>query len=254
MIRKFIDRLLGKTPAADDGMPPGVSLGQRVEYGADQHKIDLKLVAEPAVRVVKTLQDAGYEAYIVGGAVRDLLVGLRPKDFDVATNATPEQVKGAVPPRLHRRPPLPPRARDLRPRPRARADRGVHLPRLPRQRRGRGTPSRATRRPRAGRARRQEPRRRRQRPRAARQRVGPADRGRRAARLHRQRDVLRPADADRRRLPRRHGRLQGQAAAHDRRPGNALPRRPGAHHPRAALRGQDGLQDRGQVRGSDPRR
>ncbi len=37
---------------------------------------------------------AGYEAYIVGGAVRDLLVGLRPKDFDVATNATPEQVKG----------------------------------------------------------------------------------------------------------------------------------------------------------------
>ena len=94
MIRKFIDRLLGKTPAADDGMPPGVTLGQRVEFGVDQHKIDPKLVAEPAVRVVKTLQDAGFEAYIVGGAVRDLLVGLRPKDFDVATNATPEQVKG----------------------------------------------------------------------------------------------------------------------------------------------------------------
>ena len=94
MIRKFIDRLLGKTPAGDAGMPPGVSLGQRNEFGVDQHKIDPKLVAEPAVRVVKTLQDAGYEAYIVGGAVRDLLVGLRPKDFDVATNATPEQVKG----------------------------------------------------------------------------------------------------------------------------------------------------------------
>ena len=94
MIRKFIDRLLGKAPAAaDDGLPPGVTLGQRMEYGVDQHKIDPKLVAEPAVRVVKTLQDAGYEAYIVGGAVRDLLVGLRPKDFDVATNATPEQVK-----------------------------------------------------------------------------------------------------------------------------------------------------------------
>ena len=46
MIRKFIDRLLGKTPAADDGMPPGVTLGQRVEYGVDQHKIDPKLVAE----------------------------------------------------------------------------------------------------------------------------------------------------------------------------------------------------------------
>ena len=44
-------------------------------------------------RSCSTLADAGYEAYIVGGAVRDLLVGLRPKDFDVATNATPEQVK-----------------------------------------------------------------------------------------------------------------------------------------------------------------
>ena len=39
-------------------------------------------------------QQAGFEAYVVGGAVRDLLPGLRPKDFDVATNATPEQVKG----------------------------------------------------------------------------------------------------------------------------------------------------------------
>jgi poly(A) polymerase len=45
------------------------------------------------VRVVKTLQEAGYQAYVVGGAVRDLLVGMRPKDFDVATDATPEQVK-----------------------------------------------------------------------------------------------------------------------------------------------------------------
>ncbi len=42
---------------------------------------------------MRTLQNAGYQAYIVGGAVRDLLVGLRPKDFDVATDATPEQVK-----------------------------------------------------------------------------------------------------------------------------------------------------------------
>jgi len=43
---------------------------------------------------VHTLKQAGFEAYIVGGAVRDLLLGLRPKDFDVATSATPEQVKG----------------------------------------------------------------------------------------------------------------------------------------------------------------
>jgi len=97
MIRKFIDRLLGKSaaaPATTPGLPDGVVLGQRVEIGVDVHGIDPKLLDEPAVRVVKTLKEAGYEAYIVGGAVRDLLVGLRPKDFDVATNATPEQVKG----------------------------------------------------------------------------------------------------------------------------------------------------------------
>ncbi len=41
-----------------------------------------------------TLKDAGFEAYLVGGGVRDLLLGLHPKDFDVATDATPEQVKG----------------------------------------------------------------------------------------------------------------------------------------------------------------
>ena len=89
MIKKFIDRLLGKSGAAR----PAVPLGKRVEVGAAEHGIDQKLLDEPAVRVVRTLQDAGHEAYIVGGAVRDLLLGLRPKDFDVATDATPEQVK-----------------------------------------------------------------------------------------------------------------------------------------------------------------
>ena len=42
---------------------------------------------------MRGLQDAGFTAYVVGGAVRDLLLGQRPKDFDVATNATPEQIR-----------------------------------------------------------------------------------------------------------------------------------------------------------------
>jgi poly(A) polymerase len=95
MIKKFIDKLLGKSPKAaaepDGGAAPA---GKRVEVPKAEHQIDPKLVDERAVKVVSTLADAGFEAYIVGGAVRDLLVGLRPKDFDVATNATPEQVKG----------------------------------------------------------------------------------------------------------------------------------------------------------------
>ena len=85
MIKKFIDKLLGK--------PAGVPLGKRVDVPASEHGIDHSLLDEHAVRVVSTLKQAGHEAYIVGGAVRDLLVGRRPKDFDVATNATPEQVK-----------------------------------------------------------------------------------------------------------------------------------------------------------------
>ena len=88
MIKKFIDKLLGKAPKAK-----GPSLGKREDVPATVHGIDPSLVDGRALDVVHTLKRAGYDAYIVGGAVRDLLLGLRPKDFDVATNATPEQVK-----------------------------------------------------------------------------------------------------------------------------------------------------------------
>jgi poly(A) polymerase len=87
MIKKFIDKLLGKSAAPSQ-------LGKRVEVPKSEHGIDPNLLDERAVKVVTTLTEAGFEAFIVGGAVRDLLLGLRPKDFDVATNATPEQVKG----------------------------------------------------------------------------------------------------------------------------------------------------------------
>jgi len=90
MIKKLIDKLLGKGDSASKGTPRG----KRTEVGKEEHGIDLTLVDERAVKVVQTLTEAGFEAFIVGGAVRDLLLGLRPKDFDVATNATPEEVKG----------------------------------------------------------------------------------------------------------------------------------------------------------------
>ena len=93
MIKKLIRRLLGTATTATPPAPAVAPVGARVEYGAEEHRIDPKLLDENAVRVVRTLKDAGFEAYIVGGAVRDLLVGMRPKDFDVATDATPEQVK-----------------------------------------------------------------------------------------------------------------------------------------------------------------
>ncbi|MDB5955104.1 polynucleotide adenylyltransferase PcnB [Ramlibacter sp.] len=88
MIKKFIDKLIAGTTRRKP------KFGKRQEVGPEQHAIDPTLVDERALSVVHTLKEAGYEAYIVGGAVRDLLLGLRPKDFDVATSATPEQVKG----------------------------------------------------------------------------------------------------------------------------------------------------------------
>jgi poly(A) polymerase len=69
------------------------SPSKRDEVPFKVHKINRDLIDERAIEVVETLQDAGFESYIVGGAVRDLLLGLAPKDFDIATAATPEQVK-----------------------------------------------------------------------------------------------------------------------------------------------------------------
>ncbi len=90
MIKNLFHKLLGK-PAAEKRRRP--SFGKRVEVPASIHHIDPALVDDRAKDVVQTLRRAGFDAYIVGGAVRDLLVGLKPKDFDVATNATPEEVK-----------------------------------------------------------------------------------------------------------------------------------------------------------------
>jgi poly(A) polymerase len=94
MIKKLINKLLGKSGDAPGNGGTKIPLGRRTEVPVSEHGIDPSLVDERAVRVVRTLKEGGFEAYIVGGAVRDLLVGRQPKDFDVATNATPEQVKG----------------------------------------------------------------------------------------------------------------------------------------------------------------
>jgi poly(A) polymerase len=58
-----------------------------------EHSISRANISKNAVKVLYRLTNAGYDAYLVGGGVRDLLLGREPKDFDVATNALPEQVK-----------------------------------------------------------------------------------------------------------------------------------------------------------------
>lgn len=87
MIRKFLNRVFGKKDApADPASDPAIIPFKR-------HGIKREHLSSGSRRVVETLQQRGFKAYVVGGAVRDLLAKLPPKDFDVATNATPEQVK-----------------------------------------------------------------------------------------------------------------------------------------------------------------
>ena len=50
-------------------------------------------MSSAAIKVLYRLHRSGYTSYLVGGAVRDLLLGLRPKDFDVATNARPQEIR-----------------------------------------------------------------------------------------------------------------------------------------------------------------
>ncbi len=118
MIKKLIRKLLGKTdapkapavapapPAAEPPAKAAKPVARRrgkgpnatqstdpVVVGPAEHGIDPALISRNAVRVTETLQQAGYRAFIVGGAVRDLLLNVAPKDFDVATDATPEEVQ-----------------------------------------------------------------------------------------------------------------------------------------------------------------
>jgi poly(A) polymerase len=64
-----------------------------VIYSRDKHCISRANISPSALKVLYRLNEAGFEAYLVGGSVRDLLLGEHPKDFDIATNAHPEQIK-----------------------------------------------------------------------------------------------------------------------------------------------------------------
>lgn len=62
-------------------------------YSRDEHPVSRKLISPNALKVMRHLNDAGFNAFLVGGAVRDMILGNTPKDFDVATDATPEQIR-----------------------------------------------------------------------------------------------------------------------------------------------------------------
>jgi poly(A) polymerase len=79
---------LNSTPASPEAAPRLARIIPR-----DGHSISRSRISPDALRVLYRLREAGFQAYLVGGCVRDLMLGLEPKDFDVATDALPEQVK-----------------------------------------------------------------------------------------------------------------------------------------------------------------
>jgi poly(A) polymerase len=87
MIKKYIDRLFGRRDKVThkDARP--------TIYGKDKHGIRKEDISRCAKRTCEELQRAGHAAFVVGGAARDLLLGRRPKDFDIATSATPDEVR-----------------------------------------------------------------------------------------------------------------------------------------------------------------
>ena len=87
MIKKFIEKVFG----ARKNRKPAVAK-ERI-YARDEHGIRKDELSNAAISVCEGLHKAGYKAFVVGGAVRDLLLGRHPKDYDVATDATPEQVR-----------------------------------------------------------------------------------------------------------------------------------------------------------------
>ena len=82
MIRRLFARLI-----------PGRPTSEARIYGPEKHPVRRSQLSRGALEVARKLQQAGFKAFVVGGAVRDLMLGIAPKDFDIATDATPEQVK-----------------------------------------------------------------------------------------------------------------------------------------------------------------
>lgn len=84
-VLKRFGKFFQRSPSSNDG--------NHTVLNSQQHSLSQQKISKHAREVIKVLQKNNFEAYAVGGCVRDLLLDLNPKDFDIATNATPQQVK-----------------------------------------------------------------------------------------------------------------------------------------------------------------
>ncbi len=102
MIKKLLQRVFGAGKNSTQKQKAATSSRRQTTHkkshsaakriSSKVHRIDRKLLSTGAIKTTEGLQKAGFEAFVVGGAVRDLLLKQRPKDFDIATDATPEEV------------------------------------------------------------------------------------------------------------------------------------------------------------------
>ncbi len=88
MIRKLISRVFGSKKTVASHHEPAI-------IPVSRHGITRDRISSGSRRVCEGLQQQGHKAYVVGGAVRDLLIGAEPKDFDIATDATPDEIRRA---------------------------------------------------------------------------------------------------------------------------------------------------------------
>ncbi len=94
MIKRFLQKVFSKRVKAEvviNNADSSDTSSAKI-FSASKHKINKSLISQSALKTCEGLQKEGFEAFIVGGAVRDLLMNVKPKDFDIATNATPEEV------------------------------------------------------------------------------------------------------------------------------------------------------------------
>ncbi|OED40629.1 hypothetical protein AB833_11185 [Chromatiales bacterium (ex Bugula neritina AB1)] len=85
-VRRFVHGIVTATRQDEPEREP-------VVIGRSEHNVSRKKISKNALKVLYRLNEAGYESYLVGGGVRDILLEKNPKDFDISTDASPEQVK-----------------------------------------------------------------------------------------------------------------------------------------------------------------
>ena len=88
---QFCRQIIGPNTSAENASASVSSEPLVITRG--EHGISRKQFSPNAIKVLYRLKDGGFDAYLVGGCIRDILLGQQPKDFDVVTNATPDQVK-----------------------------------------------------------------------------------------------------------------------------------------------------------------